>query len=111
MAKRRNYTEEEKRLAVATYVVHGTLTGAAKQCGIPYTTIQRWKKDNPAWWEKIAAEVWEQEGEKIRSRYGQIVDLGSAIEEIVLHLNERQADKVTRATVSPHPYRKIRSAT
>ena len=77
MAKRRSYTEEEKRLAVAAYVVHGTLTGAAKQCGIPRQTIQSWKKDNPTWWEKIAAEVWEQEEEKIRSKYGQIVDLGT----------------------------------
>ena len=77
MAKRRSYTEEEKRSAIAAYVVHGTLTGASKQSGIPYQTIQRWKKDHPTWWEKIAAEIWEQEGEKIRSRYGQIVDLGS----------------------------------
>ncbi len=76
MAKR-SYTEEQKRLAIAAYVVHGTLTGASRQSGIPYTTIQRWKKDHPTWWEKIAAEIWEQEGEKIRSRYGQIVDLGT----------------------------------
>ncbi len=77
MAKRRGYTEEQKRLAVAAYVVHGTLTGASKQCGIPYQTIQRWKKDHPTWWEKISAEVWEEEGEKIRSKYGKIVDLGT----------------------------------
>jgi len=77
MAKRRSYTEEEKRSAVAAHVVHGTLTGASKQSGIPYQTIQRWKTDHSTWWEKIAAEIWEQEGEKIRSRYGQIVDLGS----------------------------------
>ena len=76
MAKR-SYTEEQKRLAIAAYVVHGTLTGASKQSGIPYQTIQRWKKDHPTWWEKISAEVWEQEGEKIRSRYGKIVDLGT----------------------------------
>ena len=77
MAKRRSYTEEEKRLAVAAYVVCGTLKGAAKQCGIPRQTIQSWKKDKPTWWEKISAEVWEQEGEKIRSRYSKIVDLGT----------------------------------
>ncbi len=77
MAKRRSYTEEEKRLAVAAYVVHGTFLGASKQCGMPYTTIQGWKKDKPAWWEKIAAEVWEQEEEKIRSKYGRVVDLGT----------------------------------
>ena len=44
-------------------------------------------------------------------RQGSTRGVTLAIEEIVLHLNERQADKVTRATVSPHPYRKIRSAT
>ncbi len=44
-------------------------------------------------------------------RQGSTSSVRLAIEEIVLHLNERQADKVTRATVSPHPYRKIRSAT
>ncbi len=77
MAKKRSYTEEEKRSAVAAYVVHGTFLGASKQCGIPYTTIQGWKKDKPAWWEKIAAEVWEQEEEKIRSKYGLIVDEGT----------------------------------
>ena len=44
-------------------------------------------------------------------RQGSIRGVTLAIEEIVLHLNERQTDKVTRAAVSPHPYRKIRSAT
>ncbi len=72
MAK--TYTEEQKRLAVAAYVATGTLAGAAKVCKIPRQTIQGWKKNNPTWWEKIASEVRELEEDKIRAKYGQIVD-------------------------------------
>ncbi len=44
-------------------------------------------------------------------RQGSTRSVRLACEEIVLHLNERQANKVTRATVSPHPYRKIKGPT
>ena len=78
MGRKRSYTEEEKILAVVAYVVHRTLSGAAAQSGIPRQTIQSWKKDNPTWWEQVVAEAWEQEEERIRSRYGEIVDKGTA---------------------------------
>ena len=73
----KTYTEEQKRLAVAAYVATGTVAGAGKICRIPRQTIQGWKKNNPTWWEKIAAEVWEQEEERIRAKYSQIVDKGT----------------------------------
>jgi len=44
-------------------------------------------------------------------RQGSTRTVTLAVEEIVLHLNERQAVRVTRTTVNPHPYRKIRSPT
>ena len=44
-------------------------------------------------------------------RQGSTRGVTLAVEEIVLHLNERKARKVIRTTVSPYPYRNIRSPT
>ncbi len=44
-------------------------------------------------------------------RQGSTSSVTLAIEEIVLHLNERRVDKGTRAIASPPPYRKIRNST
>ena len=75
MSKR--YSEAEKREAVAAYVVSGTFKGAAKVTGTHWQTIQSWKKKNPAWWDRIVAEVWEQQEEKIRVGFSQIVNAGA----------------------------------
>ena len=44
-------------------------------------------------------------------RRGSTRSVTLAVEEIVLHLNERRVGTDTRAYVSTHPYRKIRSLT
>ncbi len=67
------YTEAEKRAAIAAYVVHGTFIGASKQCGIPYTTIRDWKNKNPTWWDRIEAEIWDQEEDNLRAGIHAIV--------------------------------------
>ena len=41
-------------------------------------------------------------------RQGSTRSVTLAVKEIVLHLNERQVGKSTRAYVNTHPYRKIR---
>ena len=71
MAK--TYTEAEKRGAIATYVVCGTLKGAAKATGIPRRTIGGWKGNNPAWWDRIEAEIWDQEEDNLRAGIHAIV--------------------------------------
>ena len=73
----KKYSEAEKREAVAAYVVSGTFKGAAKVTGTHWQTIQNWKMKNPAWWDKIVAEVWEQQEEKIRAGFSQIVQAGA----------------------------------
>ena len=76
MAK--TYTEAEKRGAVAAYVVCGTLKGAAKATGIPRRTIGGWKGNNPAWWDRIEAEIWDQEEDSLRAGIHAIVVEGLA---------------------------------
>ncbi len=71
MAK--TYTEAEKRGAIAAYVVCGTLKGAAKVTGIPRRTIGGWKGNNPAWWDRIEAEIWDQEEDSLRAGIHAIV--------------------------------------
>ncbi len=44
-------------------------------------------------------------------RQGSTSSVRLAVEEIVLHLNERRVDRGTRAISSPRPYRKIKGPT
>ncbi len=75
MAK--TYTEAEKQAAVSAYVVSGTLEGAAETTGIPSRTIQSWKEENPDWWNRIKASVWDLYEEKMRDRMSQILDISA----------------------------------
>ncbi len=44
-------------------------------------------------------------------RQGSTSSVRLAVEEIVVHLNERRVGNISRAYVSPHPYRKNRNLT
>ncbi len=44
-------------------------------------------------------------------RQGSTRSVTLAVEEIVLHLNERRVGNISRAYASPHPYRKHRNLT
>ena len=88
--------------------------GAVSAKGDPFTLTSILKEEPPAgadgidWHRYIIT----QGGNTIVGhRQGSTRSVTLAIEEIVLHLNERQANRVTRTTVTPHPYRKIRSPT
>jgi hypothetical protein len=84
------YTEEQKRSAVAAYVVKGTLTGASEVTGIPWTTIQTWRARQSEWWQTIEAEVWELHGDELKASYLKTVN--SAMEQMV--------DRVEKGDVS-----------
>ncbi len=71
MTKR--YTEEQKRAAIAAFVVCGTLEGASRATKIPRQTIQSWKKKNSTWWDRIEADVWDQEEDNLRAGIHAIV--------------------------------------
>ena len=71
MTKR--YTEEQKRAAIAAFVVCGTLEGASRATKIPRQTIQTWKKKNSTWWDRIEADVWDQEEDSLRAGIHAIV--------------------------------------
>ena len=73
----KKYTEAEKREAVAAYVESGTFKGAAKATGIPWRTIQFWKKENPDWWNRIKASARDLHEEKMRDRMSQLLDISA----------------------------------
>ncbi len=73
----KKYSEAEKREAVAAYVESGTFKGAAKATGIPWRTIQFWKKENPDWWSEVKASVWDLFEKKMQAQMSQVVDIGA----------------------------------
>ena len=73
MAKGRRYTEEEKRSAVAAYVICGTIMGAARATGFPRETIQSWKDRNSNWWDEIEAEIWDTHEDSLRAGIHEII--------------------------------------
>ena len=97
MAK--TYAEAEKRAAIAAYVVCGTLEGASRATGTPRQTIQGWRKKNPSWWDRIAAEVWELHEDEIRAGYREIVVNG------IREIKDRVENGDTRINANGEAYR------
>ena len=90
----KNYTELQKREAIAFFVTLGSMKGAAEASGIPRTTLIGWRKNNSGWWERVASEVRAQEEDKYRARYSQIVDEAtSAILDRIRHGDTRANSK------------------
>ena len=49
------YNKDDVIRAARAYLIHGTMTGAAKETGVPYTTIQVWAKKD--YWPILLEEI------------------------------------------------------
>jgi hypothetical protein len=49
------YTNEDRRNAVATYMAHGSLTRTAELCSVPVSTLKDWMRSD--WWDAVAVEI------------------------------------------------------
>ncbi len=76
MAKRRSYSEEDRLKAVTAFVLCGTIEGAARQVGIPASTIYNWRERNPSWWEKSTERAWELIDPEIQAKMLKVIQRG-----------------------------------
>jgi len=73
----RTYTREEKAMAVASYVSKGTCLGAAKETGIPRSTIQSWQKTD--WWPEMEQKYLAAFDNKIKATQRQIIEKSNEV--------------------------------
>jgi len=55
LVKGSKYTVEQKANVALQYAIHGNMKKAARQCGIPRTTIIYWQKQ--VWWDELISEI------------------------------------------------------
>jgi hypothetical protein len=67
------YTDEDRRIAVVEYAVHGVMSKVSKSTGIPETTLSSWKRSD--WW------------------VGQVAEFRTQIEEAILSNNLKIATR------------------
>lgn len=65
--------KEAKRIEVATlYLSTGSISETAKITGVPYHTIESWKRKD--WWKELVKSIQDEEDQKLDSKTTKIVD-------------------------------------
>ena len=78
------YSDEDRRLAIVEYAVHGSLAKVVEHTGIPQQTLSGWKKTD--WWVDHLSEVRLQNKDIIESGYEQAILIGlEAIQDRMVH--------------------------
>jgi len=72
LVKGSKYTVEQKANVAIQYAIHGNMKKAARQCGIPRTTIISWQKQ--VWWDELISEIRSAKADEHRAKYSELVD-------------------------------------
>jgi len=72
------YSNQQRIEAAVYYMVHGSLTKTAKECGIPLTTLYDWKQS--PWWPELSEQVRSEKEAEFQAGFSRIVQ--AAIGEI-----------------------------
>jgi len=67
------YSDEQRRAAIACYVVHGNFKRCSELLGMPARTMQQWGKTE--WWLNQIAEVRAEKQDEIDAGISNIIDL------------------------------------
>jgi len=71
----RSYGDADHYKVVTAYVLSGTLRAAARDTGIPFETIQGWKKQK--WWGEILSKLRQENEDLYVARYHDLVTIGT----------------------------------
>jgi len=72
----KHWSQADKDRSVAAYIAEGTFRQAAKLCKIPHQTIAQWHREEPEWWNGLAAELYDRHEDERRAGLGDIIRLG-----------------------------------
>lgn len=65
------YTDEDRRAAVAHWLLAGSVAAVSRATGIPERTIRHWMQT--AWWDALMAEVGREKGAEIDAQLSRII--------------------------------------
>jgi len=72
LVKGSKYTAEQKANVAIQYSIHGNMKKAARQSGVPRTTIIHWQKQS--WWNELISEIRSAKADEHRAKYSELVD-------------------------------------
>ena len=71
----KSYSDQDKRQAVISYMVHGTLRAASEDVGMPFETLRDWKKTE--WWLDMVHQCRDDVEDKIEADLVEILTLSA----------------------------------
>ena len=86
--KPNEYTDEQRRAAVAAYQVLGTFKAVAEQLGLNKWTVRNWHKSE--WWPEVARQVKQEADDQIVAKFTRVVNTAlDGIEDRLVNGDER----------------------
>lgn len=68
---RPHHNDDEKRAAAAAYVLLGSYYAAAREVGVPYTTVKNWARQG--WWSEMVSNLRSEHDDEISGKVSQIL--------------------------------------